>query len=135
MDDKTSDCEDVDSNGKPVDDVIIKTEPYAEYEHPFGSIAAVFDSLPSFRCSECLKSFSRADSLKRHEKIHTEDSAGERQHKCLQCPKSFKQSSDLQRHLRTHTGERPFQCMHCPKSFKQASATLGQTMLRNNTTN
>jgi len=48
-------------------------------------------------CDVCEKSFTRADSLKRHVRIHM----NEKPYECDVCEKRFTQSSNLKRHKRT----------------------------------
>ena len=70
-----------------------------------------------YNCRFCLKSFSRSDTLKVHERTHT----GERPFGCSYCSKTFSQLGTKIYHERTHTGERPYTCSHCSKTFSSSS--------------
>ncbi|XP_034038586.1 gastrula zinc finger protein XlCGF52.1-like isoform X2 [Thalassophryne amazonica] len=69
----------------------------------------------SLGCSECGRTFSLKDHLKRHMTIHSE----ENQVFCSECGKKFSHKSALQTHMRIHTGEKPFNCSQCNKGFCQ----------------
>ncbi|XP_008119835.1 zinc finger protein with KRAB and SCAN domains 7 [Anolis carolinensis] len=68
-----------------------------------------------FQCLECGKTFCQKLRLTFHQRSHSVDT----QFKCLECGKSFSQKTDLIRHQRVHTGEKPFMCMECGRSFSQ----------------
>ena len=56
------------------------------------------------KCSKCMKTFSQAGNLKKHERTRT----GEKPFKCSECDKSFSKSDHLNKHDRFHTVEKPF---------------------------
>uniref|UniRef100_A0A8C5MV69 C2H2-type domain-containing protein n=1 Tax=Leptobrachium leishanense TaxID=445787 RepID=A0A8C5MV69_9ANUR len=70
-----------------------------------------------FSCSECGKHFTDSIALKKHHRIHTENT----QFKCTECGKCFRLRNTLSTHLRIHTGEKPFKCVECGKCFTQTS--------------
>ena len=69
-----------------------------------------------FVCKFCSASFTRKDSLNKHEKIHT----GYRKKKefsCSECGKLFKHKYSLKNHLNYHAGIFDFHCFQCGKMF------------------
>lgn len=67
------------------------------------------------KCQMCPKSFSSAEHLRRHMRIHT----NEKPYKCQFCYKTFAQVDYLKKHVRTHSTEKPFKCQCCHKVFAQ----------------
>ena len=74
------------------------------------------DSL--FQCTTCLKIFSSARYLKRHDRFHI----GKKPFECQACKKRFIQKCNLKKHERIHTGEKPYECKACHKRFNQQVA-------------
>uniref|UniRef100_UPI00358ED759 zinc finger protein 626-like n=1 Tax=Myxine glutinosa TaxID=7769 RepID=UPI00358ED759 len=80
-----------------------------------------------YKCTNCGKSFSYSNVLKRHMRNHN----GERPFKCTNCGKSFKQSSQLKKHMTIHNEERPFKCTICGKYFNWSSSFKKHMMIHN----
>ncbi|XP_059203371.1 oocyte zinc finger protein XlCOF6.1-like [Centropristis striata] len=66
-----------------------------------------------FSCSECNKTFSQKNTMKRHMSIHTV----EKPFHCSVCKKGFKKVTYLPLHMKIHTGELPFSCSVCGRGF------------------
>ena len=71
----------------------------------------------TYSCPECAKSFSKKNSLAKHQLFH----ADKKSYKCKNCGKVFVQRCDLTKHQRVHTGEKPYKCNECDKSFTMFS--------------
>lgn len=59
-----------------------------------------------FKCEVCAKRFKRANYLKQHKRVHTNETPFSC--KFEKCDKKFKQLGHLKQHIRTHTGEKPY---------------------------
>ena len=67
-----------------------------------------------FKCPECFKIFSNANSLRQHKITHTD----ERKHLCSLCHRSFKRRNGLLQHLKGfHLNVKPFTCAVCRHSY------------------
>lgn len=71
------------------------------------------ESLKSYKCSECEKSFRHRSVLELHMRIHSKD----KPYVCKVCGKGFRFGSYLQQHLIIHTGTKPYKCPDCGKDF------------------
>ncbi|KAF3706895.1 Gastrula zinc finger protein XlCGF57.1 [Channa argus] len=74
-----------------------------------------------FSCLVCNKSFSWRRQLKRHMRIHTEDTNSSEQRKesfiCTECGRRFVCKTYLKGHMRIHAGEMTNSCSVCGKCF------------------
>ena len=83
--------------------------------------------LKPYSCEKCQKSFTLADTLKKHMIWAHSD---ERPHNCDKCNKSFAIKNQLANHVKVvHEKMRRFECSHCHMKFGQ-KATLEKHVAR-----
>jgi len=73
-----------------------------------------------YSCSMCNKTFSSAQTLTNHTKLHT----NELEYECNICGKQYVSRSVLGNHMKTHDSVSKiprFDCSHCPKKFTHPS--------------
>ena len=125
------------------DNIVPKTEPETEVQHPSPSDGKILDNLiikletpmiidnraarkskkpivkggKSHKCDVCGTFFGNYAFLKKHRKIHSK----KRPFKCELCPSGFNQKVHLQIHMRRHTGEKPYKCQDCGACFTGSS--------------
>lgn len=71
-------------------------------------------SEPSYMCPQCPLIFSKATSLRTHQRRKHQDSL----QACPQCNKLYPAHYLWTRHMLVHTNSRPFSCDECDKKFK-----------------
>ncbi|XP_077546602.1 uncharacterized protein LOC144159158 isoform X2 [Haemaphysalis longicornis] len=80
-----------------------------------------------FKCTVCLRAFSRKDNLAVHTATHaqcpasaaTTHSRMDKNFSCHLCPYTAISNRDVTKHIRTHTKEKPFKCTVCLRAFSR----------------
>ncbi|XP_060916438.1 uncharacterized protein LOC132991641 [Labrus mixtus] len=73
-----------------------------------------------YSCQICGKRFRRAETLRRHNRVHT----GEKPHSCDVCGKMFREPFHLTKHLTVHSGQKNYKCNLCGKMFAYAQSLV-----------
>ncbi|KAM3858540.1 zinc finger protein 865 [Diretmus argenteus] len=73
-----------------------------------------------YGCQICGKRFRRAETLRRHNRVHT----GEKPHSCDVCGKTFREPFHLTKHLTVHSGQKNYKCNLCGKVFAYAQSLV-----------
>lgn len=65
-------------------------------------------------CTQCDRSFSSANALRLHSRIHNEG----KNHACEHCSLTFSTMASLTRHMTVHNNKKPYPCSKCSTSFR-----------------
>ncbi|XP_062386296.1 zinc finger protein 865 [Sardina pilchardus] len=90
--------------------------------HPSGPRT---DGERPYLCTVCGRGFSRRETLRRHDRVHT----GEKPFHCDVCGKDFREPFHLTKHQTVHSGEKNFKCSLCGKDFGYAQSLKRHTKL------
>ena len=68
-----------------------------------------------YKCESCVSTFKVPSALKRHKKLHLETT---KKHICSICNKIFNSYTSWYSHKKSHSDEKPFKCSDCYKGYK-----------------
>lgn len=97
-----------------------KREPGASVRRRRSPLPPTDNSDRPYGCQICGKCFRRAETLRRHHRIHT----GEKPHTCEVCGKNFREPFHLTKHLTVHSGVKNYKCNLCGKLFAYAQSLV-----------
>ena len=70
-----------------------------------------------YQCGHCTCSFANPEQLR----IHVETHVSDKPYRCGFCARTFAGATTLNNHMRTHTGSKPYSCKKCGKTFLKAA--------------
>lgn len=98
--------------------IIVSTEVQMDADEMIRSLEGINDK-DRLRCAVCFKTFSKANGIVKHMKVHSQD----RKHQCFECGAQFIRSDHLNRHMLCHE-EPKFKCDICNVAFRRSDKLL-----------